>query len=211
MRPSRGGRLWWRAMSSRPARSEPSDLCLERLSGLDAAEVDWESLAERADNIFATREWLSTWWRHFGRGEARLLGCRPGRKPRCHCPPVSLAPGARSGASLPWPRAQRPARPDLRPRRPRGSCAGAAARTFRRVTRRLGPCCWASSCSGSRGGTRCSVRRWRGARAARCCVRKAEASRRCLSRGPELPPAGASARAQSSARAPAALSPRRRP
>jgi CelD/BcsL family acetyltransferase involved in cellulose biosynthesis len=63
-------------MSSRPARSEPSDLCVERLSGLDAAEADWESLAERADNMFATREWLSTWWRHFGRGELRLLGCR---------------------------------------------------------------------------------------------------------------------------------------
>jgi CelD/BcsL family acetyltransferase involved in cellulose biosynthesis len=57
---------------------EPSDLRLERLRGLDAAEGDWESLAERADNIFATREWLATWWRHFGRGEPRLFGCRRG-------------------------------------------------------------------------------------------------------------------------------------
>jgi hypothetical protein len=48
-------------MSSRPARSEPSDLSLGRLSGLDATNVDWEYLAERADNIFARREWLSTW------------------------------------------------------------------------------------------------------------------------------------------------------
>ena len=50
-------------------RSEPSDLRLERLSGLDAGGGDWEALAERAENLFATREWLSTWWRHFGRGE----------------------------------------------------------------------------------------------------------------------------------------------
>ncbi len=57
-------------------RSTTSDLHLERLTGLDAAEGDWEALAERADNVFATREWLSTWWRHFGRGEPLLLGCR---------------------------------------------------------------------------------------------------------------------------------------
>ncbi len=62
-------------MSSRPA-GESSDFSLERLSGIDAAEDDWDSVAERADNIFATRKWLSTWWRHFGRGELRLLGCR---------------------------------------------------------------------------------------------------------------------------------------
>jgi CelD/BcsL family acetyltransferase involved in cellulose biosynthesis len=59
-----------------PERSEPSDLRLERLHGLDAEEGGWEALAESADNIFATREWLSTWWRHFGRGEPLLLGAR---------------------------------------------------------------------------------------------------------------------------------------
>ncbi len=58
------------------ARSESSDLRLERLPGLDAVEGDWESLAQRADNIFATREWLSTWWRHYGRDELVLLGSR---------------------------------------------------------------------------------------------------------------------------------------
>jgi CelD/BcsL family acetyltransferase involved in cellulose biosynthesis len=57
-------------------RSEPSDLRLERLSGLDAGGGDWEALAERAENLFATREWLSTWWRHFGRGELLLFGTR---------------------------------------------------------------------------------------------------------------------------------------
>jgi CelD/BcsL family acetyltransferase involved in cellulose biosynthesis len=59
-----------------PVRSQPSDLRLERLPGLDAAEGDWEALAESAENIFATREWLSTWWLHFGRGELLLLGSR---------------------------------------------------------------------------------------------------------------------------------------
>ncbi len=57
-------------------RAEPYDLRLERLPGLDAAEATWEALAESAENIFATREWLSTWWRHFGRGELLLFGCR---------------------------------------------------------------------------------------------------------------------------------------
>lgn len=59
-----------------PVPSKPSDLRLERLPGLDAGEGDWEALAESADNIFATREWLSTWWRHFGRGDPLLLGAR---------------------------------------------------------------------------------------------------------------------------------------
>jgi CelD/BcsL family acetyltransferase involved in cellulose biosynthesis len=59
-----------------PVRSQPSDLRLERLPGLDAAEGDWEPLAESAKNIFATREWLSTWWRHFGQGELLLFGSR---------------------------------------------------------------------------------------------------------------------------------------
>jgi CelD/BcsL family acetyltransferase involved in cellulose biosynthesis len=49
---------------------------LERLSGLEAAAGDWEALAERADNIFATREWLSIWWDHFGGGDLLLLGSR---------------------------------------------------------------------------------------------------------------------------------------
>jgi CelD/BcsL family acetyltransferase involved in cellulose biosynthesis len=34
--------------------------------GIDAAE--WRGLAERAGHVFATREWLLTWWRHRGRG-----------------------------------------------------------------------------------------------------------------------------------------------
>jgi CelD/BcsL family acetyltransferase involved in cellulose biosynthesis len=38
----------------------------------DALRDDWETLAERAENVFGTWEWASVWWRHFG-GSARLL------------------------------------------------------------------------------------------------------------------------------------------
>jgi CelD/BcsL family acetyltransferase involved in cellulose biosynthesis len=52
-----------------------------------AAAEEWTALAERASNIFATWEWASTWWRHFGvgqrsfvtacRADGRLLGILP--------------------------------------------------------------------------------------------------------------------------------------
>ena len=56
------------------ARPQP-ELRLKPLAGFEAEADAWQALAERADNIFATREWLSMWWRHFGAGQARLLGC----------------------------------------------------------------------------------------------------------------------------------------
>jgi CelD/BcsL family acetyltransferase involved in cellulose biosynthesis len=33
---------------------------------VDATPEEWGALAERARNIFATPEWLTTWWQHFG-------------------------------------------------------------------------------------------------------------------------------------------------
>ena len=39
----------------------------------DSLRSDWDLLAERSDNVFATHEWLSTWWRHFGRNRRLLL------------------------------------------------------------------------------------------------------------------------------------------
>ena len=33
---------------------------------LDATPEEWGRLAERAGNVFATPEWLTLWWRHFG-------------------------------------------------------------------------------------------------------------------------------------------------
>jgi CelD/BcsL family acetyltransferase involved in cellulose biosynthesis len=52
-------------------------LKFELLDGLDAAGADWTRLAEAASNVFATPEWASIWWRHFGEGrELRLLAGR---------------------------------------------------------------------------------------------------------------------------------------
>ena len=36
--------------------------------------TDWRRLAERAGHVFATREWLLTWWRHYGNGHRQLTG-----------------------------------------------------------------------------------------------------------------------------------------
>jgi CelD/BcsL family acetyltransferase involved in cellulose biosynthesis len=39
---------------------------------LDATPEEWGRLAERAGNVFATPEWLTTWWKHFGHDDAEL-------------------------------------------------------------------------------------------------------------------------------------------
>ena len=46
---------------------------LEVLGSPDAVSEEWDRLAELAGNPFATREWVSTWWRHFGAGREPLL------------------------------------------------------------------------------------------------------------------------------------------
>jgi CelD/BcsL family acetyltransferase involved in cellulose biosynthesis len=35
---------------------------------------EWRGLAERAGHVFATREWLLTWWRHYGKAGRPLIG-----------------------------------------------------------------------------------------------------------------------------------------
>jgi CelD/BcsL family acetyltransferase involved in cellulose biosynthesis len=58
-------------------RRVPSTLRLEPLDDLKARSEEWARLAECSRNVFATWEWISTWWRHFGRGRRLLLfGCR---------------------------------------------------------------------------------------------------------------------------------------
>jgi CelD/BcsL family acetyltransferase involved in cellulose biosynthesis len=50
-----------------------------RLSDLElgASDDEWGMLAVEAGNVFATPEWMSTWWRHFGDGRRLLLSaCR---------------------------------------------------------------------------------------------------------------------------------------
>jgi CelD/BcsL family acetyltransferase involved in cellulose biosynthesis len=49
--------------------------------------ADWESLAERAGHVFATREWLLTWWRHYGKAGNLLIGlARRGGQPAAIVP-----------------------------------------------------------------------------------------------------------------------------
>ena len=48
-------------------------VALERTSSLDAARDHWGRLAEHSTNVFATWEWASAWWRHFGRGRQPLV------------------------------------------------------------------------------------------------------------------------------------------
>ena len=45
---------------------------------LSASEAQWDALAQRSENIFATQEWLSTWWRHFGASHESLVALERG-------------------------------------------------------------------------------------------------------------------------------------
>jgi CelD/BcsL family acetyltransferase involved in cellulose biosynthesis len=40
----------------------------------DVSPAEWRHLAERAGHVFATREWLHTWWRHYGKHGRPLVG-----------------------------------------------------------------------------------------------------------------------------------------
>lgn len=44
---------------------EPADL--------DSLESEWRELADRSRNLFATWEWMTVWWQHFGAGKQLLL------------------------------------------------------------------------------------------------------------------------------------------
>jgi CelD/BcsL family acetyltransferase involved in cellulose biosynthesis len=60
--------------------SQPPPSTTLRLEPLDALELpsaEWSELAERSRNIFATQEWTSIWWRHFGAGRPLFVtACR---------------------------------------------------------------------------------------------------------------------------------------
>lgn len=51
-------------------------LQLDILPDFDAAGDEWDELAAASENLFATREWVSTWWRHHGSGEPLIVACR---------------------------------------------------------------------------------------------------------------------------------------
>jgi CelD/BcsL family acetyltransferase involved in cellulose biosynthesis len=52
---------------------------LERFTTLHEARAVWPDLAEQSGNLFASWEWISTWWRHFGhrRDIAGIIARRP--------------------------------------------------------------------------------------------------------------------------------------
>jgi len=48
----------------------------EPIPSFDAAREEWSELAENSGSVFATWEWATAWWRHFGEGnELALLRC----------------------------------------------------------------------------------------------------------------------------------------
>jgi CelD/BcsL family acetyltransferase involved in cellulose biosynthesis len=42
---------------------------LEQISRFDGLSEEWNRLAELSENVFASWEWVSTWWRHFEQGD----------------------------------------------------------------------------------------------------------------------------------------------
>jgi CelD/BcsL family acetyltransferase involved in cellulose biosynthesis len=62
---------------SSPAVEPQSPLRCELLPDLASAREDWDRLALSGDNVFATWEWASAWWRHHGEDRPLgLVGCR---------------------------------------------------------------------------------------------------------------------------------------
>jgi len=51
-----------------------ADLRLELVHRLDPLRDEWRELGVQSGNVFATWEWQSTWWRHFGRGRPLVAG-----------------------------------------------------------------------------------------------------------------------------------------
>lgn len=54
-----------------------STLRFESIHRLDDVEDEWRRLADTSANVFATWEWATVWWRHFGRDRQLLVA-------RCH-------------------------------------------------------------------------------------------------------------------------------
>ena len=65
------------AAAARGPRPRAPQLRFEALESFDAVAAEWDELALRSANVFATREWMSLWWRHLGGGKRLLLtACR---------------------------------------------------------------------------------------------------------------------------------------
>ena len=56
-------------------------LRLDYAPSFDAVRSDWDRLAQTRADVFATWEWATAWWRHFGRGSESILArCRNGER-----------------------------------------------------------------------------------------------------------------------------------
>lgn len=65
------------ARDNEVAAQTPGTLALEPMGGFEAVEQEWRQLATKSDNLFASWEWASTWWRHFGDDQPlHLTSCR---------------------------------------------------------------------------------------------------------------------------------------
>lgn len=68
-----------------PESQQDENLAADRLSihvsrSFDGLRDDWERLARASGSVFATWEWHTTWWQHFGRGQLLLAVCRRRRQ-----------------------------------------------------------------------------------------------------------------------------------
>ncbi|MDX6630967.1 MAG: hypothetical protein QOH00_3213 [Gaiellales bacterium] len=76
LRPRDLDRIVAATVTSRPRRVR-EELTLEPLADFEALTDDWARLAEAASSVFATPQWLGTWWRHYGSdGALRIHACR---------------------------------------------------------------------------------------------------------------------------------------
>ena len=55
-----------------PVERPPSVLRMEPVDSLGAVREPWTALARHGESVFATWEFASTWWKHFGRGRTLL-------------------------------------------------------------------------------------------------------------------------------------------
>jgi CelD/BcsL family acetyltransferase involved in cellulose biosynthesis len=69
-----------------PSSAATAQLSLDRVTDIAAVLPRWSALAERSGNLFATPEWLTCWWRHFGRGDAQLWLASADGEPRVLLP-----------------------------------------------------------------------------------------------------------------------------
>jgi CelD/BcsL family acetyltransferase involved in cellulose biosynthesis len=57
--------------------TRPATVRFELVDRLESLREEWASLAEQGQNVFATWEFATTWWEHFGRGRRlATVGCR---------------------------------------------------------------------------------------------------------------------------------------